>query len=84
MTVVTFKSKTEVFSFLQESRLNGLGATVISLPKEFKSGCGLAVQISNGRARFAYAIINQSNYPTFGGIYLLKRINGKGVLKKLY
>ena len=79
MTVVVFKTKTEVFSFIDDARNVGLGASVVSVPKELKIGCGLAVSIGDNRAMSAWAIVKKKGYPTFIGIFKVTR----GTTKKI-
>ena len=84
MTVVTFKTKTEVFGFLNECRKRGMGASAVAMPKELKIGCGLAVQIFSGHAHQALLLINQGYFPTFNGIYSIKKQAGKSSLTRIY
>lgn len=80
MTVVTFKSKSEVFEFLHHCKLNGIQSKIVSTPKEIKIGCGLAVEITNGAYYKVYAIIKNNNFYSFNGIFLIKKgLNGKSV-----
>ena len=73
MTIVVFKTKTEVFSFIDEARSSGIGASVVSVPKEIKIGCGLAASIGDNRAMSAWAIVKKQGYPTFFGIFKVNR-----------
>ncbi len=73
MTVVVFRTKTEVFSFIDDARNSGIGANVVSVPKEIKIGCGLAASIGDSRAISAWNVIKKNNYPTFFGIFSVKR-----------
>ncbi len=84
MTVITFKSKSEIFAFIDVARSLGISASVIPVPKELKRGCGLAVEIKANQVFSAYSLVKRANFSTFGGIYSLKRINGKTKLQKIY
>ena len=83
MTVVTFRTKTEVFEFLQESKFYNMQSKIVSMPAEIKIGCGYAVEILQiGYAR-AYSIVKMGDYPTFNGIYNLKKQAGKTKIERL-
>lgn len=84
MTVVTFKTKTEVFEFLQYAKGFGVKGSIVPLPKEIKIGCGLCVKIAYADAYKCYALIAENYFPTFNGIYTLKKVGGKTVLAKNY
>ena len=73
MTVVTFRTKTEVFEFLQESRFYNLQSKIVSMPAEIKIGCGYAVEISQFAYAKAYNIVKRGDYPTFNGIFNIKK-----------
>jgi len=73
VAVVVFRTKTEVFSFIDDARDSGLGASVVSVPKEIRIGCGLAAQIGDNRIMSAWSIIKKNGYPTFFGIFKVKR-----------
>ena len=83
MTVVTFKTKTEVFEFLQESRFYNLQSKIVSMPAEIKIGCGYAVEISQIAYAKAYAIIKRGDYPTFNGIFNIKKQAVKTKIERL-
>lgn len=84
MTVVVFKSKAEVFSFLDKAKAFGISGSVVSTPKELKTGCGLSVGLNDNYATFAVKIVNSGNFPTFFGIFRLKRNGLKSTLTKIY
>ncbi len=82
MTVVAFKTKTEVFAFCEQWRGVGNKARVIPTPKEIKIGCGFAVEISASSVGSAYYFIKRGYFPTFLGIFTIKRIAGKTSVEK--
>ena len=84
MTVVTFKTKTEVFEFLNECKEFGIRATLTPIPKEIKIGCGLSVSISLLDAAKSYSLIVRGYFPTFNGIFTIKRVGAKTTLIKKY
>lgn len=69
MTIVAFKTKTEVFEFAENCAMNGLGGRVISTPKEVKTGCGFCVAVNARHARAALNLVRQGYYPTFYGVF---------------
>jgi len=84
MTVVVFKTKTEVFSFLEDARYYGIVGSVVSTPKEIKIGCGLSAKISDWHAYKARAVIFNGDYPTFYGVFTLRKTANGFSLKKLF
>lgn len=84
MTVVVFKSKTEVFAFIEQARYLGVGASVVSTPKEIKIGCGLSAKISDSQTQLAKKIISSYGYSTFYGIFTIKKIAGTQKLVKIF
>lgn len=73
MAVVVFRTKTEVFSFIDDARRAGIGAGVVSVPKEINIGCGLAASVGDNRVMSAWSIVKKNGYPTFFGIFKIKR-----------
>lgn len=84
MTVVVFKTKTEVFLFLDQAKAYGINGRVVSTPKELKTGCGLSAGLNDNYAPFAVKIIKNGNFSTFFGIFRLKRSGLKSSLTKIY
>ena len=84
MTVVTFKTKTEVFEFLQLCKTSGIRAMLVPIPKEIKIGCALSVQISSMDAHNCYTLIKSGYFPTFNGIFTVKRTGIKSSLIKRF
>lgn len=83
MTVVVFKSKTEVFSFMERARRVGIGGKAVATPKEIKIGCGLAVAIADNYAMSAWGIIRNGDFQTFYGIFKIKRNGLKSTLTRV-
>ena len=83
MTVVTFKTKTEVFEFLQESKFYNIQSKIVSMPAEIKMGCGYAVEIPQVVYASAYKIVKYGNYPTFNGIFNIKKQVGLTKIERL-
>lgn len=75
MTVVVFRTRTDVFSFIDHARNAGIGASIVSMPKELRLGCGLAVKISDNRTMKAWSILKRADFSSFFGIFTLKKTN---------
>lgn len=83
MTVVVFKSKTDVFAFSFDARKSGISCKIVSVPKEIKIGCGLAVCIPDNYALSAWSIIRNGDFATFYGIFKVKRNGLKSSLTRV-
>lgn len=83
MTIVVFKSKAEVFSFLDKVRSLGVNGQIISMPKEIKIGCGLAVGVNDNYVNACKSIVYTSDFTTFHGIYKLKKLGLKSSLSRI-
>lgn len=84
MTVVVFKSKSEVFSFMESAKNAGIGGKVVAVPKEIKIGCGLAVGLSDNYSVAAGSLIRSGDYRTFYGIFKIKRNGFKSSVAKIF
>lgn len=84
MTLVVFKTKTEVFAFIEDIRYLGISASVVSTPKEIKIGCGLSAKISDNGINVAKRIIYNGDYPTFYGIFIKKLGTANSSLTKIF
>ena len=84
MTVVVFKTKTEVFAFLEDMRYFHISASMIATPKEIKIGCGLSAKIPDNGINIAKRIIYSGDYPTFHGIFTLKKQGNTSSLTKIF
>lgn len=84
MIYVTFKTKTEVFEFAEKSFYSGVGGKVVSTPKEIKLGCGYSVAASDGALSKVRSLISSGDYPTFHGVFRIKKEGTKTVLAKLF
>lgn len=69
MTIVAFKTKTEVFEFAENCSLAGIGGKVAATPKEIKTGCGFSVVVNDRHAYNALALVRRGYYPTFYGAF---------------
>ena len=84
MIYVTFKTKTEVFEFAEKCFYAGAGGKVVSTPKEIKLGCGYSVAVRDGALSKVRELIYGGDYPTFHGVFRIKKEGTKTVLAKLF
>ncbi len=77
MTIVAFKTKTEVFEFAESCSFAGFGGKVASTPKEIKTGCGFSVIVNDRYAYNALALVKHGYYPTFYGVYRYTRVGAR-------
>lgn len=84
MTVVVFKSKTEVFAFLEDMKYYSAGAVIVGMPKEIKIGCGFCVKITDSAINLAKRLVYGGEYSTFYGIFKIKRQANTTSLTKIY
>lgn len=83
VTLVVFRTRTDVFSFIDLARSAGIGASIVSMPKELKLGCGLAVRISDNRTMKAWSILKKAGYSSFFGIFTLKKTSSGKKLTRI-
>ena len=67
--IIVFKSKTEVFEFIDKMRENGIKATTVGTPSRAKIGCGISAKISSRYLWLAKKIFREGNYTGFYKIY---------------
>ncbi len=67
--IVVFKSKTEVFLFMEYLKNYGISSTTVGTPREAKVGCGLSVKISKSHLNVALSILRRYHFDGFHGIY---------------
>lgn len=75
--IVVFKSKTEVFRFMEEIRSRGAAASTVGTPAQAKIGCGISVKIDYGYLPLAKKIIAGGGYGAFYGIYAVTTAGGR-------
>ena len=67
--IIVFKSKTEVFRFIEEMQDNGVNATAVGTPSHARIGCGISAKIEYRYLWLAKKIISNGNYNSFYRIY---------------
>ncbi|MBQ7408103.1 MAG: DUF3343 domain-containing protein [Clostridia bacterium] len=83
MIIVTFTSKTEIFAFTDRLLAIGIASKIVSVPKEVKIGCGLAVSLNVNYLNTAVSVIKRGGFSTFKAIYRERIFGGRRTLYKI-
>lgn len=75
--VAVFKSKTDLFTFMEKLKYNGASVETVATPKEAKIGCGLSAKFDERYFGLTVRLIKSNNYPSFHAIYKVKRQGGR-------
>lgn len=75
--VAVFRSKTDLFDFINKIRYNGGFVETVSTPKEAKIGCGLSARFDANILNFAKTIITRYKYQSFYSIFKVISEGGK-------
>lgn len=67
--LAVFKSKTDVFAFLDILKSNGIYCVINQTPKEARIGCGISVKFSAVSLNKAVQLLRQSKLKSFFGIF---------------
>ena len=81
--IAVFKSKTDVFAYLELLRLSGVPAVTTGTPKEARIGCGLSVKFSKTYLGIGEAILRKKRFSGFYGIYLSSKVGSRSTLSKI-
>ena len=71
--IVTFLTKTEVFSFLDYLAEAGVPATTAATPKEAGIGCGLAAKVDARFLREVDSVLKKGRFGGYRGSYLVHK-----------
>lgn len=71
--VVVFRSRTQVFSFIDTMKRQGVLVRVVSTPKEAKIGCGISAEISPYEKERAINVIKSENLTSFYGFFMIEK-----------
>lgn len=74
---VIIRSKAQLMNFIDVMNSYGYYATVTSLPKEAKLGCGLSGAINGQDVAKAYKIISYYKYDSYYGIFSFDKYRKK-------
>lgn len=80
--IAVFRSKTDVFLFLDIMRSRGVYSTITATPKEAGIGCGLAARFPSHAISVARAAVQSGRLPSFYSFYSVYRSgNGFSIMK---
>lgn len=79
MTIAVFRSRTQVFSFVNAMRAHGVTVNVISTPQEAFIGCGLSASFPDHALTIAKLLVKASS--GFSGFYKVYHDGGKRIVK---
>lgn len=71
--IAVFRSKTEVYEFVDAMRFSGAMASIINTPKEAHVGCGISAKISDGLIHYAKSIITRYRLTSFYGFFIVEK-----------
>lgn len=74
--VAAFRSRQQVMRFEGILRRAGLGARVISTPRDVAIGCGLSVEFDIRDAQTVQSILGRAHAPNLIGLYQIDRRGG--------
>lgn len=77
IVIVVFKSKTQVFEFIEQMHASGAVATTAPTPSQAKIGCGISAKIDARYLPYAKQIIASGRYSGFYGIYQVSKRDGR-------
>ena len=75
--VATFRSKTEVFEFIDLMEQEGVFVSTVGTPKEARIGCGISAKFSSVYIGKAQKIIRNGFFSGFYAIFLYSSEGGK-------
>ena len=81
--IVVFRSKTEVFGYMDALSERGIPADITGTPKEAGIGCGIAVEVDYGFAARARDIAREKGFRGFYGIFVEERSGARRSLRRL-
>lgn len=82
--VAVFKSKTDVFGFIEKMKSYGFYSTAVSTPKEAHQGCGLSASFPSNGIYYAKVLINGGTFKSFYGIFAIENDFARRTTKRIY
>ena len=82
--IIAFKSREESTKFNKLLKDFGINSSLTSTPKEAGLACGLSVRVDNGYYYAVRRVLNNVKSKTFVGIFSVKVVNGRNVVKTIY
>ena len=81
--VAVFRSKTEVFEFMDYMEENGVRCVTTGTPKEAKIGCGISAKFSFVFMNKARMILDNVPFNGFYAVYLTEEKSGRSVIRRI-
>ena len=81
--IISFRSRAHTVGFSEFLRRNGVYCQIINTPKEAGVGCGLSVRLSVKDLNLARRAVKITGYQSFAGIFLVKTVGLRRVLKSI-
>lgn len=81
--VVAFRSRAHTVRFSEFLRKNGVYCQIINTPKEAGVGCGLSVRLSVKDLNLARRAVKITNFNSFAGIFLVKTVGVRRIVKSI-
>ncbi len=81
--VAVFRSKPDVFSFLNMLRLGGVACSTTGTPKEAGIGCGIAVRFPLSALDLAKRILARNNFSSFYAIFKIAKEGNRSSLSRI-
>lgn len=75
--VVVFRSKTEVFEFIEALAEKHIVAGTTGTPKEARIGCGIAADLEIRHLPVARSLVRSKNFKGYYGIFIIEKINNR-------
>ena len=77
MILAVFRSRANSLDYAERLASYGVTATMVSVPKEAKIGCGLCVRFDERYFVRARAVLKVGGYSSFRGFYRTEFIGGR-------
>ena len=71
--IVVFRSKTEVFEYVDALNENGISSAIVGTPKEARIGCGIAVELDYRYIASGFILSAARRFKGFYGIFAATR-----------
>ncbi|MBO4573686.1 MAG: DUF3343 domain-containing protein [Clostridia bacterium] len=75
--IIVFKSKTEVFEFIDRMNAAGAFTTTTGTPKEAKIGCGISAKTNAHNVNAVHKVLSENDFDGFFGVYSSVSVNGR-------
>ncbi len=82
--IAVFKSKTDVFGFIERMKSYGFYTTAVSTPKEAHQGCGLSALFPANGIYYARNLINGGAFKSFYGIFVIESDFTRRTTRRIY